>query len=82
MTLAENFDTILNMENEYAKLDKEYKDLKIKLLNTQMELASILGTLNVHVPELLQNDKFTCYGLIGRDLETIRVKVKQLVYAK
>ena len=82
MTLAENFDTILNMENEYAKLDKEYKDLKIKLLNTQMELASILGTLNVHVPELLQNDKFTCYDLIGRDLETIRVKVKQLVYAK
>ena len=82
MTLAENFDTILNMENEYAKLDKEYKDLKIKLLNTRMELASILGTLNVHVPELLQNDKFTCYDLIGRDLETIRVKVKQLVYAK
>jgi len=79
LTLAENFDTILNMENEYTKLNSE---LKIKLLRTQMELASILGTLNVHVPELLQNDKFTCYDLIGRDLETIRVKIKELVYAK
>ena len=79
MTLAENFDTILNMENEYTKLNSE---LKIKLLRTQMELASILGTLNVYVPDLLRNDKFTCHGLIGRDLETIRVKIKELVYAK
>jgi len=82
LTLAENFDTILNMENEYTKLNNEYADLKIKLRNTQMDLASILGTLNVYVPDLLRNDKFTCHGLIGRDLETIRVKIKELVYAK
>ena len=70
------------MEKEYAKLDNEHRYLKIKLLNTQMELASILGTLNVHVPELLGHDRFTCYDLIARDLETIRVKINELVYAK
>lgn len=70
------------MQNEYTKLSKEHQDLKIKLLNTRMELASILGKLNVYVPNLLRNDKFTCYGLIGRDLETIRVKINKLVYAK